>query len=461
MSKKNFGLSLNPETSEWFIVSDTNVDLLSPFSLIHLADTSDTNRDASWMVAFVWTGKKYVIRYRVLEYIFESEKETSFYVEPYKVNYDYLNDSVIKDRISVLGINASLTGQYLKEDQVFQVDSAIIELDGFQDPKKVKVSCFDKDDDGQIDDPDAFINIVRPESTSTQTTFRDKFVFFEKLSDDRYKLVSDLDIFSCPTEIQVPNNLLVDGQLFYFYASNLDVIKSWSSANNAYVLRPEYFARSGRSNLKFHYVHKAAENRRIDPSKTNLMDIYLLTNTYDIEFRNWLREGTGSEPLSPTSEGLGLAYSPALNSLKSISDELIFHPTNYKILFGNKASPMLQATFKASRNISRSNSDNDLKTRILTAIDTFFQIENWDFGQTFYFSELSTYVMNLLTPDINNFVIVPKQENAFGSLYEIKCQSNEIFVSGATVFDIEIIESMTTTELKAIGNVVNAVGGQV
>ncbi len=69
--------------------------------------------------------------------------------------------------------------------------------------------------------------------------------------------------------------------------------------------------------------------------------------------------------------------------------------------------------------------------------------------------------MNLLTPDINNFVIVPKQENAFGSLYEIKCQSNEIFVSGATVFDIEIIESVTTTELKAIGNVVNAVGGQV
>jgi hypothetical protein len=461
MTKKNFGLSLNPETSEWFIVSDTNVDLLSPFSLIHLADTSDTNRDASWMVAFVWTGKKYVIRYRVLEYIFESEKETSFYVEPYKVNYDYLNDSVIKDRISVLGINASLTGQYLKEDQVFQVDSAIIELDGFQDPKKVKVSCFDKDDDGQIDDPDTFINIVRPESTSTQTTFRDKFVFFERLSDDRYKLVSDLDIFSCPTEIQVPNNLLVDGQLFYFYAPNLDVIKSWSSANSEYVLRPEYFARSGRSNLKFHYVHKAAENRRIDPSKTNLMDIYLLTNTYDIEFRNWLREGTGVEPLPPTSEGLGLAYSPALNSLKSISDELIFHPTNYKILFGNKASPMLQATFKASRNISRSNSDNDLKTRILTAIDTFFQIENWDFGQTFYFSELSTYVMNLLTPDINNFIIVPKQENAFGSLYEIKCQSNEIFVSGATVFDIEIIESVTTTELKAIGNVVNAVGGQV
>jgi hypothetical protein len=69
--------------------------------------------------------------------------------------------------------------------------------------------------------------------------------------------------------------------------------------------------------------------------------------------------------------------------------------------------------------------------------------------------------MNLLTPDINNFIIVPKQENSFGSLYEIKCQSNEIFVSGATIFDIEIIDSVTTTEIKATGNVINSVGGQI
>jgi hypothetical protein len=191
------------------------------------------------------------------------------------------------------------------------------------------------------------------------------------------------------------------------------------------------------------------------------MDIYLLTNSYDVEFRNWIKTPSADEPMAPTRESLGLTYSSKLNQLKSISDELIFHPTNYKVLFGSKAAPMLQATFKASKNINRANSDNDLKTRILSAIDSFFQIENWDFGQTFYFSELATYVMNLLTPDINNFIIVPKQENSFGSLYEIKCQSNEIFVSGATIFDIEIIDSITTTEIKATGNVINSVGGQV
>ena len=68
--------------------------------------------------------------------------------------------------------------------------------------------------------------------------------------------------------------------------------------------------------------------------------------------------------------------------------------------------------------------------------------------------------MNIMTPDITNFIIVPKQEYAFGSLYEIKCKSNEIFVSGATTFNIEIIDSMTTSQLKASGNITNTVRGQ-
>ena len=464
MAKKNFGLSLDPLTSTWFIISDTNIDLASPFSLLNQADTTDSNRDSSWMVAFVWSGNKYIVRYRVTEYIFESDKETSFFVEPYKVNYDYLNDSVIKDKIVVFGINASPTvtsGVYLKDDQNWQVDSSVIEIDGYQEPKKIKISFYDKDDDGQIDNPDSFTNIVQPDSISAQTTFKNKFVYFEKLSDGlRYRLTSPDKFYACPTENDVPPSMLIDGQLFYFYSPSINVIKTWNLGSTSFDLNTTYFAKPGRSNLKFQYTHKAAENRRIDPSKTNIMDIYLLTKSYDTEFRNWITSLSGAEPLAPTSQSLSLSYSPILNKVKSISDELIFHPTNYKILFGDKASPVLQAVFKASRNPYRSSSDNELKTRILTAIGSFFSIENWEFGQTFYFSELSTYVMNIMTPDITNFVIVPKQNNSFGSLYEIKCQSNEIFVSGATILDIEIIDSITTSEIKALGNVVNTVGGQ-
>ena len=107
----------------------------------------------------------------------------------------------------------------------------------------------------------------------------------------------------------------------------------------------------------------------------------------------------------------------------------------------------LQATFKAVKNSSRTTSDNEIKTKILLAIEDFFSLENWDFGQSFYFSELATYVMNILTPDITNFVIVPRSNN-FGSLYEVACLRNEIFINGATANDIEVITAITASQLK-------------
>ena len=61
--------------------------------------------------------------------------------------------------------------------------------------------------------------------------------------------------------------------------------------------------------------------------------------------------------------------------------------------------------------------------------------------------------MNLLNPDVTNFVIVPKLENSFGSLFEIDCLPNEILISVATINEIEIIDGITGIELKT-GNVV-------
>ena len=56
--------------------------------------------------------------------------------------------------------------------------------------------------------------------------------------------------------------------------------------------------------------------------------------------------------------------------------------------------------------------------------------------------------MNLLTPDITNFVIVPvNPNNNFGSLYEVACQNNEIFVSGATAANIQVISAITASQL--------------
>jgi hypothetical protein len=63
--------------------------------------------------------------------------------------------------------------------------------------------------------------------------------------------------------------------------------------------------------------------------------------------------------------------------------------------------------------------------------------------------------MNQMTPDIVSIVIVPNEQSlSFGSLYEIKSESNEIFISSATVENIEIIDAITASRLKATGNVI-------
>ena len=48
----------------------------------------------------------------------------------------------------------------------------------------------------------------------------------------------------------------------------------------------------------------------------------------------------------------------------------------------------------------------------------------------------------------------------FGSLYQITAQPNEVFVSAATVDDVEIIDSLTEAKLRANGEIVTSVGTQ-
>ena len=173
-----------------------------------------------------------------------------------------------------------------------------------------------------------------------------------------------------------------------------------------------------------------------------------MTRSYDTTYRNYLA-GAATKPEAPTSDGLRVSFGSNLNLIKSISDEIIYHPVEYKVLFGSTADVKLQAQFKVVKNSNKLINDNDLKVRIITAINSFFDINNWDFGDRFYISELITYVINTVAPDISNMVIVPRQASqSFGSLFEIQSRVDEIFISGATVDDVEIIQSITAAELR-------------
>jgi hypothetical protein len=454
VAQRNFGLSFDRTSRQWFIIVDSNLDTVSDFNLTFQGDTTNVQRDSSWLIRFQWTGDAYKVTYRILEYIFESDKQTAFFVDYSNNNYDFTTDTLIKDQIVVLGINTvpNDVRSGLGHDFKWQIDNLVIEPDGYIQPKKVKVSFFDANNDGQIDNPDAFVEIAQPASLGLDGYLRN-FVYFKILADgNRYELLNDQTLISAyPNETVVNINFAEEEQLFYFYEE--DVVKVFR--NSEFVLDTTYFAKPGRSGLKFHYIHNSGEERRIDPSKTNIIDIYVLTASYDAEYRRWLSSGTGNPPFAPTSQSLENDFSSTLEQIKSISDTLVYHPARYKVLFGSLAPSNLQATFKAVRNPARPTSDNDLKTRILASINEYFTIDNFEFGQSFYFSELSTYIMNTMTPDILSFIIVPKNSSLpFGSLFEIACQSNEILVSGATANDIEIIDSVTSAEINAISPII-------
>ena len=454
MTKKNFGLTIDATTREWNIIVSSNLDIVNPYSLYFQNNASDQGIDASWLISFLWTGKYYRVTHRALDYIFESDKETAFFIDESSVNYDFINNTIIKDTINILSINsiASSATAGLGYEQPWQIDSAVVASDGYVEPKKVKISFYNDNNTGQLFDPDAFDLMVGSQ-----------FVYFEKDSTRSRYFLSDADIVPLSKEIDFliykNKNTINDGDLFYFYDASLDVVKYWSSVAQNLIYTDQYFGRSGRSNIKFQYKHNSGNERRIDPGKTNLIDIYVLTTTYDNDIRSWLLGNTSSKPLPPTSQTLEQNYMPSLSPIKAISDEIIFHPIKYKILFGTNADFNLQAKFKAVKNSSRYTTDNDLKTRILSAINDFFNLDHWNFGQSFYFGELSTYVMNRLTPDITNFLIVPISESSgFGSLYEVTCLSNELFISGAIISDIEIIDAVTASQLKSSTTIITTSG---
>ena len=506
MSQRNFGLTVSTESRNWDIILNSNLNLTDSFSLNNQGNIEDAGLDASWIIAFIWTGKNYKVRYRNLYFIFESKSETAFYVDSDSVNYDFTTNSVVKDKIDVLSVNpepesarqwysgttnptviVGNNGDYyiniatnkafrkvsgvwllgnnfsgkLASDFSWQIDGPVIEADGYVEPKKVKVSFYDYNNTGQIQDPESFNTVVNPNFVDPATGFKKNFVYFKKLSDGlRYVLTDGIVPLETEADFSIykVSNTVSDGDLFYFYSPSLNVVKYWSVITQQLVYTDQYFARSGRSGLNFHYVHNSGSDRRIDPSKSNIIDIYVLTTGYDNDVRSWLAGNTPSEPLPPTSYSLEQNYASNLEPIKAISDEIIFHSVKYKVLFGTKATTSLQAKFKAVRNSEKPTTDNDLKTRILTAINEFFALENWDFGQSFYFSELSTYVMNRLTPDITNFVVTPKSVGSFGSLYEVACGSNEIFINGAEISDIEIIDAVTASQLKATSAIVTTSG---
>jgi hypothetical protein len=443
MANKNFGVRYDIPTMTWTIINNINLSLGS-FDLT----TAGSNSDSSWFLAFTYNNGQYTITQRNLYYYIQSVLETRFYFDPKTKTYDSTTGLILKDHIKILRTNSKPdSSEPLTVDQTWYVYDSVIQPDGYQDTQKILVTFPDNNNDGIPDDPSLFETVVSPSTNSSS-----KYVFFKQIVDYNsfinYTVVDTGTIVSTYpslSAISLNSGLYLDGQVFYAYSENNFYI--W--ANGLVTQTSEYIARIGRQNLQYQYRHNSPNNRRIDPSPNNIMDLYILTKSYNTQYTAWIRDTSNkvTQPVAPTTEELRTDFG-TLENLKALSDTIIYNSVKFKPIFGAKADSVLQATFKIVKNPNITVSDNDIKAQVVSAINNYFDITNWDFGESFYFSELSAYLHNKLTPNVSSIIIVPSSSTAqFGGLYQINAEPNEIIVSAATVDNIEIISAITAAQL--------------
>ena len=419
--------------------------------------SSNTN----YFVKFTSLGNnRYTVTYRSLTYYFGSVADTRFTFSKNELVYDPFTGKIIQDFINVLGINTQFgKSTAIGADTKVNILGQTVESDGYVNDFQVEVAATDVNNSTLILNPDFFNDITGYVNNGANIGL---YVFFKTVTDPvnltRKLIVPNTDViftYGNKSQIETVKYEFPVGQLFYAYTENkfYKTVQDPTVTTPFYVvtLQVDYSVKSGRQALDYQYRHNANNTTRIDPATTNIIDLYLVTQSYYTAYRNWIQDTTNTvtKPEQPTMNELQLAY-PLINDYKMLSDSAILNSVTFKPLFGLKADRALKATIKAVKTTSTNASDSEIRSAILTAMDTYFNLDNWNFGDSFFFSELSSFLHEQLGDMISSVVLVSNDpEKLFGDLYEIKCKPYEIFANAATTNDVVIVAALTPDTLQS------------
>ena len=406
----------------------------------------------------------------------------------YHFSKDGSSKPVASDKFSIYYENSQ---EKLEQSIKWDIVDTYRESDGYTDPRKVKVTPMDTDGDLVPDRPTQFAEYVDESD----------LVFFEYYTDfDGYRYdrpfsgvirdfrredaldVDDAKNIVSPTSYR--NNFSLSATQ-WVVVKNKTVAEQFENKVNTkgliiyvvdedktYQLTPlstslstvelvettDYFVRNGRGKTQntestvqdagtIRWNHVAPNDVRIDPSISNIVEMVVLTSSYYTSVQEWQARPTVEFPLEPTPNELALEFSE-LNEYKAASDSLVFRSGKFKLLFGTQAAEEHKARFKVVK-LSDNISDNELKSKIITAINNYFDVSNWEYGENFYFTELSSYIHQTLGSSIGSIVILPKNTTGrFGEMFQVKAEPNELFLSTASVNDIEIVSRLDNQSLK-------------
>jgi len=392
-------------------------------------------------------------------------------------------------------VNYKFDKEKLDNEISWTITSPVKYNDGFTDNKKVIVKPADTDGDLVPDRPLQFREFVseddliffdyytdfdgysysRPfsgkivdlrEETVIRVDFTEATVSPGSFLNEEDLTVTDLVIVKDADKVQDFENEggKFEGLLVYVYNTKQIFRLTSSSTNSSKIngllqTEDQYFVRNGRAagqnnaeqtndEVIFKWKHVAPKDVRIDPSISNVVEMLVLTTSYNTEIQKYINVPGTNFPAPPTSAELANEFS-ALDEFKAASDTLVFKSARFKRLFGSDADKTVQAKFRVVKLKGSTLSDNEIRSRIIKAFNAYFNINNWEFGETFYFTELSSYVHQQLGSNIGSIVILPKNtDGTFGDLFQVKAEPNELFLSTATVSDIEVVEKISSQTLR-------------
>lgn len=204
----------------------------------------------------------------------------------------------------------------------------------------------------------------------------------------------------------------------------------------------------GREYLNFLWMHRTPRYHLVDPSPSNIIDMFVMTRGYYSGIKLWLNDKIETPPTPPNSFQLKNTYIKYVDN-KMISDSIIFHPGKVKPIIGKHAIPELKAKIKVIRSTSKNLTNNQIKNVVVDAVKEFFDINKWQFGQTFNFTILGAYIHNKLPIELDSVVLVPTYPtHIFGDLFQVFAKEDEIIQPSISVDDVEIVQSLDPAILK-------------
>lgn len=389
-------------------------------------DNQDNLRQHSWII-FVHKLRQapsnniigYEIHNRTVK-LNVTSPNTKFWFNSVSQIIDNDTKNRVYDNIKILRSNLDSTGVVLGKSQTYDVIGAVKDENGIVDLHSLEVVPTDllqEDESGDL--------------------VPDRLLQYETFAANSYEYF----LRSNPSQILTEDDLLNQAKDPARWSPGSFIDNALKFGRR---LRMSPISPNNDVGLDFMWQHFSPYTNIIDPSVTNIHDAYLMTRGYYDNVISYVRGLSVYAPTAPTPLELRNSYGYLLNN-KMLSDTVVLHPGKIRLLFGGLAEPQFRARFKVVRSQSGTLTNERIKEEVLNVINTFFDIDGWDFGDNFYATKLISLIHQRLPADIASVVLVPVYStNSFGSLFTVESGFDEILQSAAELSDIEIVESLTS-----------------